>query len=106
MLFESEYKAVMWLCAKTKLRMSPITWLRQKESSSGTVLHCEMFPFFDTSFEALVSNITSLANAESAGLECTELQSLLPKLTKTPSKTIYGKLWFKMFIKSTAIKSD
>ncbi|XP_073678865.1 uncharacterized protein [Garra rufa] len=32
----------------------------QNESSSGTVLHCEMFRFFDTSFEASVSNVTSL----------------------------------------------
>ncbi len=32
----------------------------QTESSSDTVLQCEMFRFFDTSFEASVSNVTSL----------------------------------------------
>ncbi len=57
-LFESEYEAVTWLCAKTKPRTSQITWLWQNESSSGTVLHCEMFRFFD--FEASVLNVTTL----------------------------------------------
>ncbi len=34
------------------------------ESSSNTALQCEMFHFFDTSFEASVANVTSLVYRE------------------------------------------
>lgn len=42
-IFETEYEAVTWLCAKTKLWTSQI--MLQNKSSSGTVLPCEMFRF-------------------------------------------------------------
>lgn len=57
---ESEDEAVTWVCQNTKLRTSLITWLWQNESRSETGLHCEMLHFFDRSFEASVSNVTSL----------------------------------------------
>ncbi len=38
--------------------------LAYNESSSDTALQCEMFNFFDTSFEASVSNLTSLVYRE------------------------------------------
>ncbi len=36
----------------------------QNESSSDTALQCEMFRFFDTSFEDSVLNVTLLENSD------------------------------------------
>ncbi len=45
------------------LQTSKITCFWQNKSSSDTALQCEMFRFFDTGFEASVSNVTSLVSS-------------------------------------------